>query len=744
MVLDPVNPDILYAGTGEQGFFFALEGSSNSAVAEGAGVFKSIDGGNTWTQLAATNVPAWNAVSKLAIDRNNPSILLAATNSGVWRTNDGGTTWSQRTTLKALDVEFDPNNSSNCVLGQANGIAQYSTDGGLTYTPAPVFPGTRIELAYARATPGTVYATVNNNGTLTVWRSTNGGQTFVRQSGNVVSVLANYTGAIWVDPTNSNRVIVGGLDMYRSTNAGVNFTKISAWASYPVSAHADHHIFVAHPQFDGSTNNTVFTGNDGGIQRATNIFTVSNTSGWTNMNNGLAITQLYGVCMNPTSGTVLGGAQDNGTVRATATTGLNNWTEPLGGDGSFCAADPTDPNVFYLQYYYINMYRSTNAGASQGTRINTGISEPTPNFMAYILLDPNETNRMYACGASLWRTDNVKTGSPPTWVNVKPPLACTAAAPWPPKPDHFNDNPPCNISTVAVAKGNSDIVWVGHNNGAIFKTTNALSASPTWIKVDDGTPGLPDRWVSRIVINKDNPNRVTVSFMGFHNNNVWRTENAGTTWSPRWGAGATALPAVPVSCLVQHRVIGGRYYAATDLGLFYSEDDAISWRPAVGGPSIVSIDEIVWRNDRTLVVGTHGRSIWTCDVDPAAVTPVGTGCGVTTPPSLSATAPIIGGTQTLTLTSTAPGAPVALLLAVGPPVPTPIGPCTIQPALAGVLSIFVGATDGNGGLVTNLPWPNNGSLAGAALTAQELVVVIGGPLFGIGELTNGISLRLGF
>lgn len=745
MVLDPSDPNVLYAGTGEECYWQSVEGSSNSAVNFGAGVFKSTDGGNTWTQLPGTASAAWNSVSRLAIDRNNPSILLAATISGIWRSTDGGASWSQRTTGKTFDVDFDPNNSSRCAAGRSDGLAQYSTDGGVTWNNTAPFAGAvRVEVAYARATPGTLFASVNANGQLTVWRSTDNGQTYTRQSGNVVSVLASYTGAIWVDPTNSNNVLTGGLDLYRSTNAGVTFTKISAWANYPSSAHADHHIIVEHPQFNGSTNRTVFFGNDGGIQRATNYGTVSNLSGWTNLNNSLAITQFYGCCINPTSGTVLGGAQDNGTLRATSTSGLNGWTEPLGGDGSFCAADPGDPNTFYLQYYYLNMYRSSNGGASSGTSIKGAINEATPNFMAYILLDPNDVNRLWACGAQLWRTNNAKTGSPPAWSSVKPALNCPSSVPDKPRYDHFIDNPPCNISTVAVAQGNSNIVWVGHNNGDVYYTTNGLAATPTWIKVDSNSPALPNRWVSRIVIDKNDANRVTVSFMGFTPDNVWRTDDSGATWASRSGSGTGTLPQVPVSCIVQHRVAGARFYAATDLGLYYTEDDGLNWRPAVGGPTIVPMDELVWRNNRTLVVATHGRSMWTCDVDPPSVTPVGTGCGGAVPPSLSASAPVIGAAQTYTLANAAANAPVALLLAAGPASPTPIGPCVVQPAIGGLLSVSIGSTNASGSLVINLPLPNNSFLAGAVLTVQEFIATLGGPLLGAGQLSNGVELTFGF
>jgi hypothetical protein len=744
MAIDPNTPSTLYAGTGESSFFNNVVGSSNSAVNVGAGVFKSLDGGTTWTQLPATSGAAWNSVNRLTVDKNNPSIVLAATISGIWRSTDGGNNWSQRTTVKTLDLEIDPNDSTKYVAGRADGFAQYSTDGGLTWNSAPQFPSaTRIELAYARSAPGTVFAAVTVSGGLRVWRSTNGGQSYAQQSaGSIVSVLGNYTSAIWVDPTNPNIVVAGGLDLYRSTNAGVSFSKISNWSSYPSSAHADHHIMVPHPNFDGSTNRTVFFGTDGGIQRATDVYTVAQTSGWTNMNRGLAITQLYGVAMHPISGVVLGGAQDNGTSRGTPTSGINGWTQPGGGDGSYPASDPNDPNYFYMQYQNIGLSRSSNAGASAGSSIRSGISEGDPNFMAYILLDPNDSNRLYACGSRLWRANNAKTGFPPAWTAVKPALTCLNSAP-PVPPDHYLDNPPCNISTVAVAKGDSNVVWVGHNNGQIWYTTNGLAAAPTWTRVD--TAALPDRWVSRIAIDWNDHRRVTVSFLGFAPDNVWRTTDTGTTWSPRWGTGSNVLPPVPVSVIVQHRTAGQRYYAGTDLGLFYSEDDGLNWLPSVGGPTIVPIDDLTWRNDKTLVVGTHGRSIWTCDIDAASVVPVGTGCGISGPPNLAATPPVLGGLQSYTLTGAAPSASVHLLVAGGPPSPITIGPCTVQPSLAGqLLTVPVGATNGSGALTANVPVPSDKNLLGVVLTAQELIAAAGGPLLGAAELSNGLRLTLGY
>ena len=196
-----------------------------------------------------------------------------------------------------------------------------------------------------------------------MWRSIDGGQSFTQVNTGTMFLGTQgfYGNIIWVNPQDPTFVLVGGIDLWRSTDSGQNFTQISSWPNSPTSsAHADHHMIVADPQFNNSTNKAVFFGNDGGLYRASDVSTVAQTTGWTNMNNGLGITQFYGAAAN--SAGVIVGTQDNGSLRSAANP--NAWTTTIGGDGGFAAADPTDTNYFYTEYVNLGLQRSTNGGAS--------------------------------------------------------------------------------------------------------------------------------------------------------------------------------------------------------------------------------------------------------------------------------------------------------------------------------------------------------------------------------------------
>lgn len=589
MVIDPTNPNILYVGTGE-GYF-------NGDSIRGAGIFKTTDGGATWNQLLQTAAsPNWYFVDRLAISPSDNQVLLAATRSGIWRSTDGGTTWSRRlTTSSMFDVNFNPLDASKAIASGDNGVVRYSLDGGVTWNPAIGITGSRIEVAYARSSPNIVYASVENS-TGQVFKSTDGGQTYSLINGTSAHLSDQgwYDNALWVDPTNPNNIVVGGITNFRSTNGGVNFSQIG-------SVHADQHIIIEAPGFDGVTNKTVYFGNDGGIYRTTDIYASFVTT--TKLNNNLGITQFYGGAGNLSSGRIIGGTQDNGTLRYLGTT--EGWTSMAGGDGGWSASDPNDPNYFYGEFQWLQIHRSANGGASSNSiyfGITDAVANGTTNFIAPFILDPNNSNTLLAGGANLWRTNNAK-GSPLGWAIIKTTIGS-------------------NISAIAVAKGNSDIIWVGHNNGSIFITTNGTAATPTWTQVNMPSSG---RRNTRITIDPTNSNRVYVTFGGYAAGSVWRTDNAGASFVNI----TNNLPIAPVRSLAVWQNNPNFLYVGTEVGVFASGNGGQTWSPSNDGPTNCSVDELFWMGD-TLVAATHGRGMFSISLSSGQ------------PPSVSLTSPANG------------------------------------------------------------------------------------------------------
>ncbi|MDX2036901.1 MAG: hypothetical protein SFX72_09630 [Isosphaeraceae bacterium] len=611
---DRTTPLTLYAGTGE-GFY-------NLDAFRGNGIFKSTDGGANWTQLPSTVGPNFHYVNRIAVS-NDGKTILAATQTGLFRSTNSGTSFTALpapVNVEILDVDMLADSNRVCIAGGRGGRAFFSVDGGATWTASTGIPavpggfGGRVELTFARKRDAgnkiVAYASVDRNQG-SVYRSNDGGKTWTlrNETSLYLSSQGWYDNTIWADdPLNNNLVIVGGVDLYRSSTGGTTFAKISQWYSAPLSAHADHHAIVSHPQYDGVRNRTVFFGNDGGIYKATNVATVVGTTGWQSLNRNYGVTQFYGAAANINSGRIVGGTQDNGTLRyippSGSGTGPQAYTEMFGGDGGWCAADPTDPNFFYGEYVYLQIHRSTDAGTSSTYIHNAtspgGLADAVPggaNFIAPFVLDPNNPNTMLAGGRRLWRSINVKA-STPAWTAIKPQHPATGA--------------PSNISAIAVrrtpgAPVGSRTVWVGHNNGDVFRSLNATLTSPTWTQADTGLPN--GRICNRVVIDTADPNRVYACFGGYSSGNLWRTTNNGTAWTNI----AASLPAVPIFDLAIHPDNPNFLYAATEVGVFASADQGATWQPTNQGPANVAVFEMFWMKN-VLVAVTHGRGIFWIDL----------------------------------------------------------------------------------------------------------------------------------
>jgi len=260
-----------------------------------------------------------------------------------------------------------------------------------------------------------------------------------------------------------------------------------------------------------------------------------------------------------------------------------------GADGGFCAADQTDPNYFYGETQKLGIYRSTDGGkTADDISRGIGAARGRANFIAPFVLDPNNPNTLLAGEESLWRSTNVK-GSTPSWTE----LPVTSPAPTP-------------ISAIAVAKGNSNIIWVGRNNGEIYYTTNGTTAHPTWTPSNLGLPEPSKRrYCTRITIDPKNSNLVYATFGGFAPGNVWKN----TGYRAPWENISNGLPRAPVFSLVVSPSNSRALYIGTAVGVFASADGGATWSRGNDGPANAFVEELFWMGPQ-LVAATHGRGMF--------------------------------------------------------------------------------------------------------------------------------------
>ncbi len=748
VALDPGNPDVMYVGTGEGFYSLAHLVRSFSHFVRGAGVLKSIDGGDTWTHLAAT--ANWQHVTRVAVSPLDGNVLLASRRQGgIARSADGGQTWTDVAAgEQSFQVAFDPNDGTKAVAhfsstSPLTHAVITSIDAGLTWQPAASGLTTlsgedaRIELCYARSSANVVYASVALNGGK-IWRSADGGRNWVLRTGSSSTAAGRYYNGLWVDPTNENVLVVGALHVWRSTDGGVNLSQITNGYIMTVDPHLDVHFVTADPGYNGSTNRRVYVTTDGGLHVADNIFAAGQSTGWRDLDATMRSTQFYGAAGHSGNDMVVGGTQDNGTLRMVGANLNANLT--FGGDGGQVQVDPTNSNYVYGEYQYLGVHRSTNGGSSSNTIINglTDASAGLSNFISPLRLDPNDSLRLYAGGARLWRTANARAGSV-AWSIIKADIGSL-------------------ISAIAIAPGVADRVFVGHNDGRMYRTTNGTAGSPTWLVVDDNGAAnpLPNRVITRLVVDPSNPNVVYATFGGFAADNLWRSGDAGVTWQRVTGTAPLALPTAPVYGMAVHPDDSSALYAATEVGVFASDDAGVHWTTSNDGPANVVAEEITFMHGgRRLVLATLGRGIWTADVARPRAIAFGTDCGQPTPPTLAVDplAPArVGQTMIWRGADLRVGQPFAMLLlgasntlwnGIGLPLSlASIGMTNCQ-LFVSVDVTFPTSISGSGTAAWSVPVPDVRALVGRSLFTQVLVPDPGVNPAGL-VVTRGLQVTLGW
>ncbi len=642
VTVDPKNPKVIWVGTGEAW--------TRNSVSIGDGVYKSVDGGENWTNLGLRES---ERIAKILIDPTETNTVYVCVpgklwsdsdERGVYKTTDGGKTWVK--VLKGSNastgcsmMSLDPQNPKTIYAGlwdfrrkgwtfrsggdgptapSGSGLFR-STDGGASWTELdagsakglPSKPWGRVAVAVAPSKPAVVYAFIEaeppKNG---LYRSEDGGRTWeARDRSQAMIWRPFYFANLIVDPKNENRIYKPDGSLIVSTDGGNSFSNISG------GAHGDFHDVWVDP---GNTD-LVITGDDGGLW-----YSYDAGNKWWKADN-LPISQFYHVSLDADRPYhVYGGLQDNsswvGESEYPGGITSSRWENMYGGDGFWMFADPTDPDYVYAEYQGGEIAR-----VNRKTHETRNI-KPLPqykegklryNWNTPIHLSPTQQGTIYLGAQFLFRSRDYGQ----TWERVSPDL--TTNDPEKQKQEQSGgvtvDNSSAEMHTtiyaISESPKNPSVVWVGTDDGNVQVTRDGCK---TWTNVVGNVPGLPkNAWVSSLDAGHFDEGRVYATFdvhtFGDMRPYVYTSADFGKTWSPLVAPESSVRGYAHV--VKEDLVNADLLFLGTELGLWMSLDGGKQWAHYKGGdlPSVAVRDLAIHPRDHDLVIATHGRGIWIVD-----------------------------------------------------------------------------------------------------------------------------------
>jgi photosystem II stability/assembly factor-like uncharacterized protein len=636
LALAPSNPSILYVGTGEA--------NNRQSSSWGNGVYKSMDAGATWTHLGLAET---HHIGRIVVHPTNPDIVYVAAlgdlwgpnkERGVYKSTDGGATWTQTLAIDentgASDIAIDPV-SPNILYAAAyerrrtvfgyNGGGPHaglyrSLDGGAHWNKmAGGLPTTgdvgRCSLDIYRKNSNIVYAEFEHATLGGVYRSEDKGATWTRMSDT--NPRPSYFSQIRVDPNNDQKVWLGGVNMYMSEDGGRTFVQTRFR-----DVHSDVHAIWIDP----ANSDHIVNGNDGGVW-----VTWDSGRNWRHLNN-IAIGQFYEVAYDfQKPYRVCGGLQDNyswcGPSASLQTTGIGNedWITVQGGDGFHARIDPNDANIIYAESQDGNLSRrDLKTSESKSIRPQED-SDTAPRYRfqwnSPLIISPHDPKTIYYGGNHLFKS----TDRGDTWVRLGEDLTTKAVrdeqpifgkAPKRGETLSMHDGVvawPC-ITAIAESPVRAGVLYAGTDDGNLQVTRDG---GKSWANVASHMQGVPKgAYVSRIEASYKEEGTVYVTFDNHRSGDfaiyIYASKNHGDSWTKITNGIPPAAGTVHV--IREDPANPNLLFAGTEFGLYLSFNRGQNWERMKNGlPTVPVFDLQIHPREHDLILATHGRSIWIMD-----------------------------------------------------------------------------------------------------------------------------------
>jgi len=632
VTLDPRDPNVVWVGTGEN--------NAQRSVSFGDGVYKSEDAGRTWKNVG---LKASEHIGRIVIDPRDSKVVYVAAQGPLWseggdrglyKSTDGGETWTKLLAGEKWagvnDVDLDPRNPDiilastwqrhrqvwGYLAGGPESALHRSTDGGKTWKKLSGVPEGegRIGLARSASAPDITYAIVeatNNRGG--VYRSVDNGVSWERRGGSFSSSSLYYN-EIWVDPNDPQRVIAVDVQNQVSNDGGRTWSQLGE-----SSKHVDNHAIWIDP----ADSDHIINGNDGGLYE-----TFDGARSWRFVAN-LPVTQFYkiDVDQNAPFYNVYGGTQDNfsfgGPARTTSANGIRNsdWFVTNGGDGFRSRVDPKDHLTVYAESQnggLVRFDRRTGNAVRIAPEEEPGEDPARWYWDSPLLISPFSSTRLYFASQRVYRSDDRgdewRPISPDLSRNIPRTSMKMQGRLW--SVDAVARNTSTSYAGTVISLSESPkqegLLYAGTDDGLIQVTEDG---GTTWRRIES-IAGVPDtNYVAYLTASPHDANVVYAAINNFKRGDfkpyVLRSGDKGRTWKVI----ASNLPERgPAHVIREDLVKPGLLFVGTEFGLFVSFDDGARWQPMRSGlPTIAVRDIAIQPQANDLVLGTFGRGLYVLD-----------------------------------------------------------------------------------------------------------------------------------